>query len=643
MLYAIPGCPVDNYDKDWIDAGNATSASYMNLEPGEYTFHVKASNNDGVWNNKGTTIKVYVHPPLWRTVYAFVFYALMFAVIGFYIRHKGIQKIKRKFALEQERREVAQIHELDQQKIKFLTNLSHEFRTPISLILGPVDDLLKKENNIQRFHQLDMIKRNGRRLLNLVNQLLDFRKMEEHELQLNKTHGELIDFIKEVADSFKDLAERKEMSFHFQSEINTLYTTFDHDKMERILFNVLSNAFKFTRPGGTIALTIEKADCCPDDLISWVAIEISDTGVGISEEVKEKIFTLFFQQATDAAILNQGSGIGLTITKEFVKMHGGKIEVSSEPGKGTTFRLLFPFEKADVPLKIDQEEASVSSVLADEPVSSRTSVQNGSSTLPKDAPTILLVEDNEDFRCYLKEQLQQQHKVIEAANGKEGWQKALALHPQLIVSDISMPEMDGIAFCRKIKADKRTSHIPIILLTARNGENDQLQGLETGANDYITKPFNVDCLTAKINNLLLLNTTLKNAYSRQIKVEAPEMVIPSVDEELLQKIQRYLEENISHKQLSVEELSKHVGMSRSSLYAKLLELTGQTPVEYIRSVKLEKAAILLEKSDMNIAQIAYTVGFSKPNYFAKSFKLKYNMLPSEYINTVRNEKKKSPK
>ncbi|HET7896685.1 MAG TPA: response regulator, partial [Flavisolibacter sp.] len=254
-----------------------------------------------------------------------------------------------------------------------------------------------------------------------------------------------------------------------------------------------------------------------------------------------------------------------------------------------------------------------------------------------DLPSILLVEDNDDFRFYLKDNLRLHYKVHEAANGKEGWQKALAHHPQLIVSDINMPYMDGIELSRKIKSDKRTNHIPVILLTALTGEEDQIKGLGTGANDYITKPFNFEVLNAKIKNLLLLNSTLKKTYTKQIKVLTPEVQVESEDEKLLATISLYLEENLTNPQLSVEELSRHVGMSRSSLYSKLLELTGQTPVEYIRSVKLDKAAALLEKSDMNIAQIAYSVGFSTPNYFAKSFKAKYNMLPSEYLNKRRKE------
>ncbi len=642
---------LEGFDKDWIYVGNTTSAAYTNLDPGDYVFRVRAANNDGVWNNVGSSVKVHVQPPIWRTTWAYIIYVLLLLGILAYIRHKGIRKIHRKFAAEQkrnyeeqEKREAERIHELDSQKIKFLTNLSHEFRTPISLILGPVDSLIEKENNIQSFRQLDMIKRNGRRLLNLVNQLLDFRKMEEHELKLQLAEGELVGFVKEVGDSFKDLAERKKMDFVYTSQLDKLNVFFDHDKLERVLFNVLSNAFKFTRPGGKIILEIKNTENTDglntDELKRWVSIRISDTGIGIPEEKKEKIFDLFYQDDTDASILNQGSGIGLTITKEFVKMQGGTIRIESEAGVGTAFNIVLPFAVCPSTMAANTCTAEI---VADETVTGEYQHAGGNGDagmVQNETCSILLVEDNDDFRFYLKDQLQFQHKVLEATNGIEGWKKALAHHPQLIVSDISMPEMNGTDLCRKIKADKRTSHIPVILLTALTGDQAQLEGLRTGANDYITKPFHVGVLNEKIKNLLVLNNTLKNTYSKQFKTAAPQVEIHSADEALIQSIAAYLEENLSNSQLSVNELSKHVGMSRSSLYAKLLELTGQTPVEYIRSVKLEKAAVLLEKSDMNISQIAYSVGFATPNYFAKSFKSKFNVLPSEYASRMRKERKK---
>jgi signal transduction histidine kinase/DNA-binding response OmpR family regulator len=611
---------------------------------------VKASNNDGVWNTEGASIKIYVHPPFWRTVYAYLFYTLVIIGLIAYFRYRSIQKLKRKFALqrekmqaEQDRKETHRILELDRLKIKFLTNLSHEFRTPISLILGPVDTLISHEKNEQSHGQLYMIKRNARRLLNLVNQLLDFRKMEEHELRLYTSEGELVSFIKEVSDSFKDLSERKKIDFAFNSRIDALHTVFDHDKMERILFNILSNAFKFTLEGGKIHLYLEKVENSSDTSKTWVAIKVCDTGIGIPEDKKEKIFERFFQDTTAASILNQGTGIGLSITKEFVKMHGGTIDVESEPQKGATFIIQLPFvpieHKKDIPETLQKE--ALPAIESERAKAELAQARESSS--PKDKtkmPSILLVEDNEDFRFYLKENLRWHYRVFEATNGKEGWQGALAHHPELIVSDISMPYMNGIELCRKLKSDKRTNHIPVILLTALAGEEEQLKGLETGANDYITKPFNFEVLNAKIKNLLILNSTLKSTYTKQLKVLTPEVKVESSDEKLLQEIMLYLEENLINPQLSVEELSKHVGMSRSSLYSKLLEVTGQTPVEFIRSVKLDKAAVLLEKSDMNVAQIAYSVGFSTPNYFAKSFKAKFNMLPSEYMHKVRKEGEK---
>lgn len=646
LSYTAPGqnqyaYKLEDFDKDWNYVGNVTTAAYTNLDPGTYTFRVKASNNDGIWNEEGTLIRIRVHPPFWLTTYAYIIYALLFFGTLLFIRHKGIQKLKRNFALEQEkiqteheRREAERIHELDLQKIKFLTNLSHEFRTPISLIMGPVDTLLQQQKNTTDPH-LGLIKRNAKRLLNLVNQLLDFRKMEEQELCLNATEGDLVQFIEEVGDSFKDLSDRKQVSFEMVSRLERYYTRFDHDKLERILFNLLSNAFKFTLPGGRIQLVVEEAHTIAADSRNWISIKVCDSGIGIPADKKEKVFETFYQAITPTHILNQGSGIGLSITKEFVIMHGGTISVDSEHGKGTTFTILLPLDPLDVP-KPQTFPIGETAILSEEDKIENDSVAVINTT---EQPIVLLVEDNDDFRFYLKDKLRQYYKVLEGSNGKEGWQKALAHHPQLIVSDVSMPVMDGIELCKKVKGDKRTSHIPVILLTALTAEEDEVKGLQTGANDYVTKPFNFEVLNIKIKNLLQLNNQLKNTYTKQIKVIAPEATFESADEKLLQTISVYLEENLTNLQLSVEELSRHVGMSRSSLYSKLLELTGQTPVEYIRCVKLQKAAVMLEKSDMNVAQIAYSAGFSTPNYFAKSFKAKYGLLPSEYKAKMRNEER----
>lgn len=629
---------LEGFDKNWINIGNASTVSYTNISPGNYVFRVRASNNNGIWNTQGTSIKINVHPPFWRTIYAYLLYALIIVAALTYLRHRGIEKIRRKYILEQERfhaeqerKEAERIHELDQLKLKFLTNLSHEFRTPISLILGPVDSLIKEEKNNAFKIQLNMIKRNGKRLLNLVNQLLDFRKMEEQELKLQVKEGDLIFFAKDVFDSFQDLSERKKINFSFTCDIEKFNTLFDHDKVERILFNLLSNAFKFTFEGGSINFEIEKKSSNTPDQSEWIAMKIQDSGIGIPPDKQEVIFERFFQNTTAESILNQGSGIGLAITREFVKMHGGKIEVESEVGKGSTFTIHLPFTELQTTNEQAVLPSETASEFAEPVIIEEETKEYAEDNTTSIIPSILLVEDNDDFRFYLKENLRLQYKVFEATNGLEGWQKALSVHPSLIVSDINMPYMDGIQLCKKIKEDKRTGHIPVILLTALTDEKNQIHGLKTGANDYITKPFNFEVLIAKIKNILVLNDTLKNTYTKRVEVLTPKVKAESSNDKLIKKIVLYIEDNLTDTQLSVETLSRHVGMSRGTLYNKLLELTGQTPVEFIRSVKLDKAAELLENNELTIAEVAYSAGFSTPNYFAKAFKAKFNMLPSEYI------------
>jgi signal transduction histidine kinase/ligand-binding sensor domain-containing protein/DNA-binding response OmpR family regulator len=632
LNYTIPkqnhyAYKLEGFDKDWNYTGSINTASYTNLDPGEYLFRVRASNNDGIWSTGETLIKIYVRPPFWRTIYAYLFYLLAAGGVLLYIRHRGIAKLRKQFALEQEREQARRMLELDRLKLKFLTNLSHDFRTPISLIMGPVDQLITEGSSNSKLDKLNMIKRNARRLLNLVNQLLDFRKMEEHELRLQLSKGDLISFVKEVCESFTDMSERKHIHFVFKSEIDKMEVLFDHDKIERVLFNLLSNAFKFTLEGGTISVLIDK-NPVNDPGINRVSIKVSDTGIGIPDDKKEKIFDRFFQNYSASAVLNQGTGIGLSITKEFIKMHGGEIEVSSEPGKGSVFTIQLPL-KISAPA-IEQPAVAPAATVATAPALSYSEEDNLAEPF-----SILLVEDNEDFRFYLKDNLRSNYKVLEAANGKAGAQMALTYHPHLIVSDISMPEMDGIALVKKLKSDKRTSHIPVILLTALTGDDQQIEGLGTGANDYITKPFNFEILNAKIRSLLELKSTMKSTYTKQISVLAPEMEIGSTDEKLLQEIVNCLENNITNQQLSVEFLSKQIGMSRSSLYTKLVQLTGQTPVEYIRSFRLNKAVVLMQKSNMTVSEIAYQVGFATANYFTKAFKSKYNMVPSEFIARAR--------
>ncbi|TDO22705.1 hybrid sensor histidine kinase/response regulator transcription factor [Pedobacter duraquae] len=637
---------LEGLDKEWNDVGREKTAYYTNLDPGDYIFQVRASNNQGAWNDKVTTIAVHVLPPFWRSTYAYILYTVLVVGLLLYSRHRGIQKIKNELALEHEkinakqqieqhRLEAERLHTLDLQKIKFLTNLSHEFRTPISLILAPVDKLLSIKHDASVSGQIKMISRNARRLLNLVNQLLDFRKMEEQELKLNLKQGDLIAFINEAAQSFQDLSDRKKINLSVYSNVTFLITDFDHDKMERIVFNLLSNAFKFTKAGGEISL-VTTLDSSSNSDLSTLTISVSDTGIGITPEVKDHIFERFFMDNNVTSVINQGSGIGLSIVKEFVELHGGEISVESMPDQGTQFLVKFPVKDSGIePMSFQTLASDEQDLVNDADFGPDESINTSEEVITTKLATILLVEDNDEFRDHLKDALQPFYHILEASNGKEGWQKALSCHPALVVSDISMPEMNGITLSQKIKLDKRTSHIPVILLTAISGEEDQIKGLQSGANDYLTKPFNFNILHAKIRNLLLYNRSIKDAYSKQIQVQGTEIEIESTDVKLLNKIVHYVQEKMSNPELSVEDLSKHVGMSRGSLYHKLLEITGLTPIEYIRSIKLERAVEFLEKSDFNVAQIAYMTGFGTPSYFSRLFKAHYGMLPSEYISTKR--------
>ncbi|GHE35291.1 two-component regulator propeller domain-containing protein [Sphingobacterium griseoflavum] len=630
---------LEGVDKDWIPAGKERSAYYTNLDPGKYVFQVRASNNDGVWNDEIKSIDVFVAPPWWRTAYAYVFYVILFFAILFFIRDRGIRRLKQKFALEQERiqakqqieqqqREAETRHELDRMKIKFLTNLSHEFRTPISLIVGPVDNLLAMESSNKRSTELSLIKRNARRLLNLVNQLLDFRKMEEHEVKLHRAEGNFVAFIEEVFQSFKDMAMSKGIDYSFATTKKDLYCVFDPDKVERILFNLIANAFKFTPKGGDIAVSLINVVTEGDQV--RVYVQVKDTGIGIPEKEQQAIFESFFQHETQGNVLNQGTGIGLSIVKTFVNMHQGDIEVHSSVGNGSAFLFNLLLDRA--------REIPCDNVVSEE---SDQIYETGNMEVDViQKPSVLIVEDDEDFRCFLKESLERDYQVYEASNGKEGWQKALFHHPNIVVSDVQMPLMNGMELALNLKQDKRTKHIPVILLTASQVENGLICGLESGAIDYITKPFDNAMLFAKINSLLILNQAFKDVYSRQVSMVGPELEIVSEKDKFLQNVLSYVYANMDNPQLSVESLSAHLAISRASLYNRLLEYSGMTPVDFIRSAKLERAALLLEKSDKNIAEIAYETGFANPNYFTKVFKSKYQMTPSEFISAKKTKVKK---
>ncbi|MES2455429.1 MAG: two-component regulator propeller domain-containing protein [Bacteroidota bacterium] len=625
---------LEGFDQHWQELqGNNRRATYTNIDPGNYVFKVISTNASGKWLDNAANLEISIPPPFWRTWLAYVVYALIVVITLLLIRRRGIQRIRKEFLLQQERQQARRMHELDMLKIKFFTNMSHEFRTPLSLIITPLEKLIRQARE-QDKQPLIMIQRNGRRLLNLVNQLLDFRRMEVQELSLHRRPGDIVQFIRELSFSFTDEAEKKHIHFSFQTSRNSLITLFDHDKIERILFNLLSNAFKFTPEAGLVEVKLEDGQDFKHN--PELILRVSDSGIGVPEDKQDKIFERFFQSITPDSIVNQGSGIGLSITKEFVKLHDGEISVKSRQGGGSVFTVVLPLpELQPAADDVVAEQISFSTEQTERDPALQTNEAPGR---PGRKPVVLLVEDNDDFRFYLKDNLKEYYEIVEANNGKSGWQKVLAIQPSLVVSDVSMPGLTGTELCRKIKADKRTAAIPVILLTALIAEEQQLEGLETGASDYMTKPFNFEILLSKIKNLVAQQRISKQTYQKQLEVKPSEVVIESMDEKFIRSVSLQMEKHLADPDYSVDQLSSDMNISRVGLYKKLIQLTGKSPVLYMREYRLKKAIPLLEKSQLTISQVAYEVGFSNPKQFSKYFKQHFGVLPSAYISQSGSKK-----
>jgi signal transduction histidine kinase/ligand-binding sensor domain-containing protein/DNA-binding response OmpR family regulator len=611
---------------EWLPVDHQThKITFTSLNPGDYTLHVRAANDEGEWSPDEAVLSLTVLPPFWKTTTAMVLYAILVTGILYLARRLVQQREQMKYAIQQERQEAIRMHELDMMKIKFFTNVSHEFRTPLTLILTPLEKLIRQGKDTELRNQHQLIHRNAKRLLNLVNQLLDFRKMEVQDIRFNPSEGDILAFIRDAVYSFSDLSEKKNIALEFRTSLTSLDTIFDQDKLEKILFNLLSNAFKFTPEGGkvTVEATLETSAKSP-----VLRIDVHDTGIGIPADKHDKIFERFFQNDVPQSMVNQGSGIGLSITREFVKIHGGRIQVESEPGNGSRFIVLLPVKEVFKHESIAVATPSPVESVAEE--NARVAGANGEDTRLAGKHTLLLVEDNDDFRFYLKDNLKFFYTIIEARNGMEGWKQTLSGQPDLIVSDIMMPEMNGIDLCRKIKSDERVSHIPVILLTARSSEEQRLEGFETGADEYISKPFNFEILESRIRNLIQQREKSHKVFRKTLDVKASELNITPLDTRFIENAVKCVEQNVSSPDFSVEHLGRELGISRAYLYKKILALTGKSPLEFIRTIRLQHAAQLLEKSQLTVSEVAYKVGFNNPKYFTKYFKEEFNVLPSNY-------------
>jgi signal transduction histidine kinase/DNA-binding response OmpR family regulator/ligand-binding sensor domain-containing protein len=617
---------MEGFDREWVESnGGMRKVTYTNLNAGNYVFKVKASNNDGFWNEEFAELAVIILPPFYRSIPAYIIYFILVLAILLYYRYSMLRKERLKFKIEQERIMAKRHLEMDEVKLRFLTNVSHEFRTPLSLILAPLEKLMKTKRETGEMHLLETIDRNARQLLDLVNQLLDFRKLDLHGLKYNPSYGDIIGFLKGVCDNFKESFRRKGIKFHFSSSLDSFHTQFDHEKLQKVMMNLLSNALKFTQSKGQISVLVEPgADLHSKNII---VIKVSDTGIGIPEEEREKIFDRFYQSERNHALGLSGSGIGLNLVREMVQLHQGTVEVESEVNKGTTFIVKLPVE--EVSRQPVSGPSPIQQVKTAEPIQELPPITSRQS--------ILLVEDNADFRSFMKETLLDRYDIFEAADGEQGMQSTHANFPDIIISDVMMPVMDGLELCRQIKSDVRTSHIPVILLTARTADEDKIRGLEIGADDYITKPFNMDLLLLRIQHLIDKQKKIHDRFRKKMDVNPSEIEISSIDEKLIKKAIALVEENIAEPKFSVEDLSHELGMSRVYLYKKLLTITGKTPIEFIRIIRLKRGASLLQKSQMTISEVAYAVGFNSPRYFSKYFEEEFGVLPSEYLKSVKVE------
>ena len=621
---------LEGFDNDWQNVGTQRIASYTNLNAGEYIFRVKASNNDGVWNPQQATMKIIILPPWYKTWWAFWIYGGL--IIGsIYALRKVIQVRERlKSDIKLQERENQQIQALDQLKTNFFTNISHEFRTPLTLIISPLEKYLSENADLtsQQRKRAESIYRNAKQLQKLINQLLDLSKLEAGRIFPEITQSDIIEFAEKITNSFQDLAERKNIQLQFQPSEDYLMAYFDGDIVEKILTNLLSNAFKFSKEGGKIkvVLTINPSDS------QQVIIKVIDTGIGIASENLQNVFNRFYQVQDKNQPQVIGTGVGLALCKELVELHRGEILVSSRLGEETTFSVYLPISKNAFDIQWIVEGVDIAENKDFPPKKmSQTFGNQDVEVFDKHKQVLLIAEDNEDLRDYIKEIFINEFQVLEAENGIYALKLAQENLPDLIISDWLMPLMTGIELCENIKTNAETSHIPVIILTSKSSNESKIMGLETGADDYITKPFNANLLEVRVKNILENRKKLRELFNDSPKIKTREITLNSSDEHFLERAIKIVEENISNANLDITLLEEELKMSNMQMYRKLKSLTNLSGNEFIKNIRLKKAVQLLESENYNVSEIAYKVGFNDPSYFTRMFKKQYGKTPSEYF------------
>lgn len=633
---------LEGYDTGWNYVGSRNSAFYTNLSPGTYVFHVKGSNNDGVWNEEGRALTILVQSPLGRTWYAFVLYAIVLAGIGYAVlRYVNIKRnLEEGLKLKQlEKQKQEEFHEA---KIRLFTNFSHELRTPLTLIITPFEELVKRTDISAELHdKLSIIYKNARKLLLLVNQLMDLHKSQAHRLDLKISEGDVCEYIKEIYYAFNQVALTNEVKFSLNCTPKTIRAWFDKSLLEKVVFNLLSNAFKYTPPGESVAMEVFAATwneldpartggLYKDENAHYLVLRVKDSGKGIEEGEEENIFVPFYQIPETSGVNLSGTGIGLSLVYTIVQLHRGVIYVDRGEPAGACFVVVLPISRsAFADHQLEREEVDKIAEVA------RTADISASLPPPQKMQgpkyTLLLAEDDQDVRSYLKKSLESEYAILEAGDGAQAYEKTIQDFPDLVLSDIMMPKRDGLELCTMIKNDIRVGHIPVILMTARSMVEHIKEGFRAGADDYIVKPFNMDVLQTRIRSLLASREQLKKLYGKRFSPEVIGLEVKSADERFSQKLFDVIERNISNDRLDVELLCTQIGISRANLYRKLKSITELSPMELIRNKRLEMAAKLLKDSKMNVSEIASHLGFNSHSYFSNSFKAFYGCTPTEFV------------
>lgn len=620
---------LEGYDNQWHALPAGTHAvTYTNLSGGDYSLLVKAINSDGYESDTDAPLHITVKPPIWTTWWAYIIYAILGALFmwGVFVVIRGIEKrhFKRKVKEEERKKQ----DEINQLKFQFFTNVSHDLRTPLTLIISPLDEMIKETEDEKQKKRLKLLKDNATRLLTLVNQLLDFRKNEVTGLRFNPVESDIVAFTKKVCNSFLTLSEKRKVKLSFYADHSVTMMAFDPDKLEKILMNLLGNAFKFTPPYGRVDVSLEEVGSQKPVL----SIKVADTGSGIRDEDKDHVFETFYQSDDEMANnANTGSGIGLSMVKEYVKLHQGTVRVTDNVPCGSIFIVDIPITHTDHKAPAEESMHIMTPSLMDADVMLEKQDEDSIDSMPDGGgkrPVLLVVDDNRDMTEMLNFEFENEFEVVTALDGREALEMVAKSTPDIILTDLMMPGMDGIELCRRLKADPKTVSIPLVILTAKHDLGVKIEGLTLGADDYITKPFNLEVLRLRLKRLIALNR--KGATRALIEPEPESIKITPLDEKLIEKAMKYVSDNLDSPKLSVEELSDYLGMSRVRLYKKIKQITGKTPIEFIRVIRLKRAAQLLRESQLNVSEIAYRTGFNSPKMFSKYFKEEFGILPSVY-------------